>query len=246
MKIKTEKFEGPLILLLEMIEDEKLDITEVSLANIADQYINYVREEKNINPEETADFLVIAAKLLLIKSKTLLPYLVRGEENKEIKDFTNQLKIYKKFLEASEGIERMLRRNKRMFSREFNKQLLIGEKFFHPPKNVSKTILRANFKDIIKRIKPAESLPEGKVIKTAKIEEKIEKMQDLLEKFSDFYFSSLFDKKFTKADMVVSFLAMLEMIKQQAILVEQGGLFKDIKIISPQIYKSAPNNTNMK
>ncbi|MFA7088208.1 MAG: segregation/condensation protein A, partial [Patescibacteria group bacterium] len=69
MEITTEKFSGPFGLLLTLIESEEMDITEVSLAKIADEYVNYIRAAQDINPEEMADFLVIAAKLLFIKSK---------------------------------------------------------------------------------------------------------------------------------------------------------------------------------
>ncbi|RLC38634.1 chromosome segregation protein ScpA, partial [Candidatus Falkowbacteria bacterium] len=75
MNIKLEKFEGPLSLLLKLIEREEMDITDISLARVAEDYVAYIREVENINPEEMADFLVVAAKLLLIKSKALLPYL---------------------------------------------------------------------------------------------------------------------------------------------------------------------------
>ncbi len=73
MTVKLEKFEGPLSLMLKLIEKEEMDITQISLAKIADEYVAYIRKSENIQPENMADFLVIAAKLLLIKSKALLP-----------------------------------------------------------------------------------------------------------------------------------------------------------------------------
>lgn len=75
IEFTTEKFSGPLGLLLQLIEGEKLDITEINLAKIADQYVSYLRTLSDTDAEEMADFLVIAAKLLFIKSKALLPYL---------------------------------------------------------------------------------------------------------------------------------------------------------------------------
>ena len=98
MLIKIDKFQGPLGLLLQLIEKEELDITEVSLAKISDQYIDSIKNTKNIDPGETADFLVIAAKLLFIKSKALLPYLYPEEENEEIEELESQLRMYKEFL----------------------------------------------------------------------------------------------------------------------------------------------------
>jgi len=80
-QIKLEQFNGPLDLLLCLIEDEKLDISQVSLAKVTDQYLSYIERSENISATELADFLVIATKLLVIKSKTLLPDLVDGEED---------------------------------------------------------------------------------------------------------------------------------------------------------------------
>ena len=73
ISFKLEQFTGPLGLLLQLIEREELDITQISLAKIADQYIDYIRNSNAINPDEMADFLVVAAKLLLIKSKVRYP-----------------------------------------------------------------------------------------------------------------------------------------------------------------------------
>ena len=152
MNIKLQQFEGPLDLLLQMIEEQKLDITEVSLAAIAERYVERIRQN-GIEPEELADFLVIAAKLLLIKSKTLLPYLVRDEEEAEIKDFANQLKIYKDFLAASKKITGLLGERRWMFAREFNKKLLTEEKFFYPPQNVTARALSQTYQELVGRLK---------------------------------------------------------------------------------------------
>ena len=117
LNIKINSFEGPLGLLLQLIEKEEMDITQVSLAKIADQYIEYINEADNINPEEMADFLVVATRLLLIKSKALLPFLY-PEEEEEIKDLEFQLKMYKEFLEAMKKIEALIGRKRFMFPRK--------------------------------------------------------------------------------------------------------------------------------
>jgi segregation and condensation protein A len=80
-KIKIEQFEGPLDLLLQLIEEQKLDITQMALSTVTEQYIAILDQNVSIPPEELADFLVVAAKLLLIKSKALLPYLSAEEED---------------------------------------------------------------------------------------------------------------------------------------------------------------------
>ena len=95
MDFTTEKFSGPLGLLISMIEGEEMDITEIALAKIADDYVNYIRSAENIDPDEMADFLVVAAKLLFIKSKALLPYLYTAEDEAEVDDLEKQLRMYK-------------------------------------------------------------------------------------------------------------------------------------------------------
>lgn len=108
LQIKTEKFQGPLNLLLKLIEKEKLDITEVNLAKIANQYIEYIKKLTKIDPDDLADFLVVAAKLLLLKSKALLPYLCFEDED-ETDELEKQLKMYKEFLQATEQIENIIK-----------------------------------------------------------------------------------------------------------------------------------------
>ena len=103
--IKLEQFEGPLELLLELIQDQKLDITQVSLAAVADQYLEYIHAQPKWDPDELADFLVVAAKLLLIKSKVLLPNLDLGEEGEDALALERQLKLLKQYLEASQKVD---------------------------------------------------------------------------------------------------------------------------------------------
>src|SRR3989344_609317 len=107
LNFKLEKFEGPLDLLLQLIEDQKLDITEVSLSKVADQFLEYLKNTTSLNPEEMADFLVVAAKLLVIKSKALLPDLNIADDA-DSSTLERQLKIYKEFLEASKVIRQIL------------------------------------------------------------------------------------------------------------------------------------------
>ena len=110
--VKLEKFEGPLDLLLSLIEQEELSITDISLAKVTDGYLTAVRTAKEIEPEELADFLVIAAKLIFIKSRILLPGLEVEDEGPSLEA---QLKLYKDFVEASHTIEAMLKKKRFMF-----------------------------------------------------------------------------------------------------------------------------------
>ncbi|MDD5071629.1 MAG: segregation/condensation protein A [Patescibacteria group bacterium] len=231
MDFKTEKFEGPLGLLLQLIEREELDITEVSLAKIADQYIDYIKKSGVINPDEIADFLVIAAKLLYIKSRALLPYLYT-EEDEEVEELEQQLRMYKEFLEAMKVIEAMVGKKKFMFAREFDKKSVLANlKIFSPPAKLSKDDLAASLKDLISQVKPEEEvLEEEKLTRKINIEDKILAIQKTLLEKIRINFSKILEKAGSKTEIIVSFLAVLELIKQRDIMVEQESLFGEITI----------------
>jgi segregation and condensation protein A len=226
--IKTEHFEGPLDLLLQLTEDQKLDITRVSLAKIADQYLEYVANTQNITLEHLADFLSIAARLILIKSKALLPMLeFTEEEEAEINDLEYQLAEYKKFKEASKNLSVLFHGSKKSFSREsFSGQSVI----FYPPENITAGDLAKAFSKILGEIPVIEKLQQELVEEVLTLEEKIGHLQDTLKNKIQTSFSEFVADAKDKIEVIVSFLAMLELVKQQLIHVEQGELFSEIKL----------------
>ena len=118
-RFKLEKFEGPLDLLLELIEKEELRITELSLAKVADQYLEYIKNNENIHLENLSDFLSVASKLILIKSRALLPVLqFTDEEEGEIQDLARQLEEYKRFKEASQVLSRLEDESGKLYYRQ--------------------------------------------------------------------------------------------------------------------------------
>ena len=137
-EIKIKQFTGPLEKLLALIEERKLEITQVNLAEVTASFLDYV---KKLGTESTsgvlADFLVVAAKLILIKSKVLLPDLkLTEEEEADIQDLEGRLKIYKEFKRASQYIEAMWAKNKPAFARQFFMNL--GDtSIFYPPQDIS-------------------------------------------------------------------------------------------------------------
>lgn len=230
ISIKTEKFEGPLGLLLQLIEKEELDITQVSLAKIAEEYIEHIKKLKITNPDETADFLVVAAKLLLIKSRALLPYLY-PEEEEEILDLERQLKIYKEFLEAAKTIAKLIGKKKFMFAREFNRKIILaGANIFSPPKKLTAEIIRDVFASLIITLRPIEKLEEEKLEHKITIEEKIISIQSLIIERIRTSFKAMLTGNESKIEIIVSFLALLELIKQKSIFVSQDSLFGEIEI----------------
>ncbi|NCN25866.1 hypothetical protein COT94_01690 [Candidatus Falkowbacteria bacterium CG10_big_fil_rev_8_21_14_0_10_37_14] len=230
MLIQLEKFEGPLALLLKMIEGEELDITTISLAKIADEYVAYIKNHPEIDPEEIADFLVVAAKLLLIKSRALLPYLYPAEDS-EVDDFATQVRMYKEYLRASKLIEKLVATNQRSYLREFSKQSW-SEAIpkFTAPTSITADRLRMIAEDIVARWSPAQKLDNSTLHDHMNIEDKIEHIRQLLSKNSYFYFNNFIKNAKSKTEVIVGFLAVLELMKQRDILIEQVALFGEIEV----------------
>ena len=231
LQVKTDYFQGPLGLLLRLIEKEEKDITQVSLARIANQYIDHIHNRSgNINPNEMADFLVVAARLLLIKSKALLPYLY-PEEDEEIEELERQLKMYKEFLEAMKVIEKMVGRKKFMFAREFNRKAMMANvSLFSPPKNLKASDLATIFQDVLGKIAPPDKLKEERIERVINIQDKIRSIRQTVLNRLHISFGKILEAAESKTEVIVTFLAMLELIKQRDISVSQDGLFREIVI----------------
>lgn len=225
---KLEKFEGPLDLLLELIEKEELKIAELSLAKIADQYLEYIKNNENIHLENLADFLSVAAKLILIKSRALLPILkFTDEEEGEIKDLARQLEEYRKFKEAAQKLGRIASLGRLAYSREGYAGVA---SFFYPPENLNIFDLKKHFQAVLQEIPIIEKLEEEFVREVMTLEQKINDLQGMLRKKVETCFSEVASCAKDKIEIIVSFLAMLEMVKQKLIHVEQEELFKEIKM----------------
>ncbi|MFA6393634.1 MAG: segregation/condensation protein A [Patescibacteria group bacterium] len=241
LSVKIDKFEGPLHLLLKLIEKEELDITEISLAKIADEYIELVESSPAIGPGEMADFLVLAARLLYIKSKALFPHIDLPEEEGG-DDLEKQLRMYREYLLAAEKIEKILKGKKFMFQREWNRKAIVlsiypprragGETgHFSPPKNIFPPSLREVMKEIIERIKPAPKDLEEKSLEAAiHIEDRIALIREMLLNKIKFNFRKILEKAGSKTEVIISFLAMLELAKQRDIIIDQDELFGEIEI----------------
>lgn len=230
INVKLEKFEGPLGLLLKMIEKEEMDVTQISLANIADQYVEYIRKSDSINPEEMADFLLIASKLLLIKTRALLPMLY-PEEDEEVDDLEKQLKMYKEFLDAAKNVSKLLGENNFMFAREFNRKVVMQNvDSFSPPKKLVKEDMHQIFSELLMRIKPPEKLGEKTIENKVTIDEKIADIKSMVLSRVKIKFSRILSNAKSKTEVIVSFLAALELMRQREVVLDQDEMFGEIII----------------
>jgi segregation and condensation protein A len=229
-KIKIEQFEGPLDLLLQLIEENELEITEVSLASVTEQYIQILNRstKENIATSELADFLVVAARLLLIKSRALLPFLEWDKEEDEGEDLTKQLKIYKEYLEAMKLIQLMISKKHFSFSRQ--KLITFEEIGFAPPGKLTNSKLKEVFNSIINNLDPFLDLPTEIIRKTINIQEKISQIRQRVFNQASTKFSEILKEARDKTEVIVSFLAILELMKQKTVIVRQDKIFEEIII----------------
>lgn len=226
-KIKTEVFEGPMDLLLSLIEKRKLLINDVSLAKVTDDFITHLQNRQVYSIKDTSDFLIVASTLLLIKSRSLIPSLNLTEEEKtDIRDLELKLKIYKKIKELSVFIKS-----------GFGKKIIFfpnsrkAEPVFSPSSEMNKENISKAIFDVIKNLPKFEVKPKLKVSKVISLEEMITHLTKRVQtslKMSFKDFSGI--GKAEKVNVIISFLAMLELVKQGIIEVNQKDKFEDINM----------------
>jgi segregation and condensation protein A len=236
MDFQTEKFQGPLGLLLQMIEAQEMDITEIALANIADQYVQYVERAEDIDPEEIADFLLIASRLLYIKSKALLPYLSADEEEEVFDDLEKQLRMYKEFIEASVKVSDLIKKEQLMLTPVFSKTIRQEKQLeitFAPPTKLEVSDLHETYLNILAVLekRQEQKLPEERMEIKINIEDRISHIRSLLAEQLSISFHKLLEKSQSKVEVIVNILAMLELAKQRELEFEQVELFSEIKIL---------------
>jgi segregation and condensation protein A len=225
-EVKLAQFEGPLDLLLDLIEKERLDVSQLALAKVTEAYLQYVETHLEIPPEELADFLVVASKLLFIKSQALLPFLTMSEVEEE-GDLEAQLKIYKEYLEASKVIEAAIGTKRFLYVHDKLPNIDIG---FAPPKKLGTDQMKGFMLTVIARLQPVFVIPQAAVERVTSIHDKIKRIHEWVKKVENLSFREVMLEAESRVDMVVTFLALLELIKQRSIFVTQEGQFSDIVI----------------
>jgi len=226
-QIVLDKFSGPLDLLLQLIEQEELDISQVSLAKVTDQYLAYLDANKDLPAGELADFLTVATKLLVIKSKLLLPQMADEEED-SAEQLEAQLKMYKEYLAASKKIEALLTEKKYSFTRE--RLPLDFRPAFSPPPSLGVGDLTAVFEEILKRIEYVTSLPRKIMERVVSLQETVSGIREALSRAQKMSFKEVIANAKSKHEVVISFMALLELIKSGEAAVKQKGIFDEIEV----------------
>ena len=226
--VKLNDFEGPMELLLELIETQKLSISEISLSTVCDQFLEYTKHFEDLKPNYLANFLVIAARLILIKSKALLPFLEFTEEEEEgIDELKKRLEEFQKIKRGAAFIKKLEHKNHIFYERT---SALKSIRVFLPPKEVSKETLHEillNLKETFEE--EVEPMEEEKIEAIVSFEETISGIRDRLAKVTEEYFHNVADGE-SKANTIIAFLAVLELAKQRFLFTEQEENFTSIKI----------------
>jgi segregation and condensation protein A len=224
--VRLDTFQGPLDLLLTLIEREKLDISGIALAEVTEQYLQLLRGAEELDPEELADFLVVAAKLLVIKSRILLPMLAGAEE--EEGDLERQLKLYREYHLASQSVSALLRKRHFAYGREGAVRI---EASFSPPPRLGSDGLERSFREVLLALEPLALFKREETIRrTVSLQEKITEIHDLLIRGAELDFQNLLSDAGSRMDVIVTFLALLELVKQQSVVVVQQDMFDPIRI----------------
>jgi len=225
--IKTDAFEGPLELLLDLVEKRKLLINDISLAKVTDEYIQYVAAMQQMSLPNTVHFVALAATLLLIKSKSLLPVLELTEEEEEgIEDLEARLRLYKIYRDAAEAISLQFG-HKISHERQFQRAkspLFVTDKF------TTIAALHEAIHEVLQALPIKEVKPRVQVKKVISLEEMIDRLHRRIEDQMKLRFSELVADSTEKVHVIVGFLAVLESVKQGSILVAQIERFADIEI----------------
>ncbi len=228
-KVKTDVFEGPLDLLLDLVEKRKLFVNDVSLAQVTDDFIKYIETHEEFPIGESAEFIVVASTLMLVKSRSLLPMLeLTDEEEASIDDLEKRLALYARMKELSLEIKKIFGKNI-IYEKNPSKNFYI---IFSPDSKTNKEELHSALMRVIQALPKKEQLSKATVKKVINLEETINKLAERITagmkmNFKDFYGQDLgvkgeitYEKKVM---IIVGFLAMLELVKRGVLMVKQEG-----------------------
>jgi segregation and condensation protein A len=231
-KVKLEVFEGPLDLLLYLIKRDEIDIYDISIERITRQYLEYLQAFKELKIDIAGEFVVMAANLIYLKSRSLLPLDQQppeedAEEDDPRWDLIRQLIEYKKFKEAAAQLHDRALEQERIFTRDGGSAAISGAPL--PLHEVGIFQLIHAFQEVIKRVEAQEDLQEifGERFS---VSDKIEKILERVGDGAPVRFSELFGQIVSRVEIVVTFLALLELIRLNQVCAMQRKMFDEIEI----------------
>jgi segregation and condensation protein A len=238
-QIKINTFEGPLDLLLYLIRKNEMDIYNISITEIAEQYIEYINLLKSLDLDIAGEFLVMAATLLQMKSEAMLPSGVVSDYDEPLmtrEELVRQLLEYRKFRDAAMTLAYKEEFQRNIYSRSFFDPSL--EAFNLKEYRLSATLfdLLSAFGKILKEM-PEEQMAELRE-EVFTVQQKIESIIDMLSKNKRIEFSKLFSELSTRLEIIVTFLAILELIRRKRVVARQSRIFGSIWLYPNQTQDS--------
>jgi segregation and condensation protein A len=229
--VKTEVFTGPLDLLLDLIEKRKLFVNDVSLSQVTDDFVRYIEMHEEFPINESAEFILVASTLMLIKSRSLLPSLpLTEEETTSIEDLEDRLKLYQKVKELSLELKKLYGQ-KIIFEKEPKRSEVI---VFSPDSKTDVENLSNVLMHLLNTLPKKESLPKTTVRKIITLEQMIEKLSERIAKGMRMKFSEVYSKE-EKVNTIVGFLAVLELVKRGVLRVNQEVKHGEIEMETDKI-----------
>lgn len=232
-EIKIDNFEGPLDLLCHLIDKNKMNIYDINLSEITDQYIDYLKEQESLNLEIASEFLVMASTLLFLKSKNLLPKQEEEEEEITEEELIRRIIEYKKFKEIS----KVLKENYLVYSNRYFKQ---PEEIELPKRKIEKDyngeIIPNLYKKLVEKNNEkvnqnAKNIEKIAITDNYTVASKVKEMFKVLVKQKRFIFNKMFSiKKHNKQEVVTAFSGLLELSRRSKVETIQEELFGDITV----------------
>ncbi len=230
-RIKLDAFEGPMDLLMHLIDKNKIDIYDIPIASLTRQYMEYLDEANEFNIEIASEFLVMAATLLQIKSRMMLPKPPKEDDEEEVdprQELVARILEYRRFKEVSAVLDTMAQSEERYVARE---PMELSSRRL-PPENIPLRLLFEAFRTVLE-VREELTIPDALVQpETFQVKDK---MQELLSLLSRTDGRLLFSEAFrtgTRGELIATFLALLELIKRKMVTVRQKRLFAEIYIMS--------------
>ena len=224
--IKTSVYEGPFDLLLNLIERRKLLINDISLSQVTDEYIRYINESSEYDTEEISQFVVVAATLLFIKSRSLLPIPLEVSEEEDVEELKRRISLYDIFRDRAKKLSFMYGKNILYGIGESPTPLIV-----FAPGPLSLEALTEALDRVLKGA-PAdtERLSDVAVRKIVSLEDTIDSLAKRIEKTFRLSFKDFVGEKAERVDVIVSFLAILELVKRGILDVTQHNDFEDLQL----------------
>lgn len=225
VNLKLKQFNGPLDLLLSLLAEKKLEVSELALGEVTEQFLTHLDTLEENRAEELADFLVVATKLLLVKSRGLMPQF--GEEEEDELSIEAQLRLYKAFVEASKKVNTLWQNNLSLSPRVEPPRQADG---FIWPENINLDRMQQSMVRLVSRLKPRKPLPQTTIDKAISMKQKIDRIRHIVSSSKQVHFFEIIEESQNKTEIIVSFLALLELVKLRTISLRQDQTFSDIVI----------------